>query len=108
MPVKRKSSRNAPKITRNVKINSKPSSQKKKTTRRKRGRSGRGRKSQSGGTNHVVKPCYNSRALVYREKNSICYCDPDPEKGFPEKGFCTGQNSRCYFSRDGQLKECKA
>jgi len=47
MPVKRKSSRKGPKLTRNVKINSKRASQKKKTTRRKRGRSGR--KSQRGG-----------------------------------------------------------
>ena len=105
MPVKRKLNKKRTKVPRNVKINSKSS---KRASQKKRGRSGRGRKSQSGGTNHVVKPCYNSRALVYREKNSICYCDPDPEKGFPEKGFCTGQNSRCYFSRDGQLKECKA
>jgi hypothetical protein len=105
MPVKRKLNKKVTKMPRNVKINPKRS---KRASQKKRGRSGRGRKSQRGGTNHVVKPCYNSSALVYREKNSICYCDPDPEKGFPEKGVCTGQNSRCYFSRDGQLKECKA
>ena len=47
MPVKRKLNKKRTKVPRNVKINSKRSSQKKKTTRRKRGRSGR--KSQRGG-----------------------------------------------------------
>ena len=46
MPVKRKSSRNGPKLSRNVKINSK---RPKRASQKKRGRSGRGRKSQRGG-----------------------------------------------------------
>ena len=51
MPVKRKLNKKRTKVPRNVKINKKPSSQKKKTTSRKRGRSGRVRKSQMvGGT----------------------------------------------------------
>ena len=51
MPVKRKSSRKGPKITRNVKINQKRS---KRASQKKRGRSGRGRKSQRGGDKEII------------------------------------------------------
>ena len=48
MPVKRKLNKKVTKVPRNVKINSKRS---KRASQKKRGRSGRGRKSQRGGTN---------------------------------------------------------
>ena len=46
MPVKRKLNKKRTKVPRNVKINSK---RPKRASQKKRGRSGRGRKSQSGG-----------------------------------------------------------
>mgnify|MGYP000037552043 FL=1 len=52
MPVKRKLNKKVTKVPRNVKINSKSS---KRASQKKRGRSGRGSKSQRGGDDGCVK-----------------------------------------------------
>lgn len=55
MPVKRKLNRKVTKVPRNVKINQKGS---KRASQKKRGRRGRGRKSQSGGATNIINNIY--------------------------------------------------
>jgi len=97
MPVKRKSSRNASKLSRNVKITQNRS---KRASQKKRGRSGRGRKSQRGGgtgdttyehvpkmKTHIIKMTdtdlntlgYKVETTRSKPANKECWCEK--EKG---------------------------
>jgi len=66
MPVKRKLNKKRTKVPRNVKINSKSS---KRVSQKKRGRSGRGRKSQRGGVENEY--CSNKPNFTTEQINKI-------------------------------------